>query len=174
MTADLPLKQSGRPTAKVEQKREIVLANRRAQVAELWVRGRMTVRQIAEQLGVSVGTVSTDKKAIVEEWKSEASGAYSEFVMREWKALDGLERKLHGWLTEASDYDTRCKLVDRLVKIQESRRKLLGLDAPQRFEVLDSDGDSKGAGVLVDLDGLPALIPGPEDRDGYEAAEVGG
>lgn len=147
---------------------DAVKAKRRAEIEVLLCRKRMTISEIAEHLRLSTSTVRADHKALMEEWRAEALGARTEFVMREWKSLDAIERDVHGWLEEAATSEDRIKLVDRLVKIQESRRKLLGLDAPQTFQVLDEDGRKTSDGVIVDLDGLPALIPGPEDREGMD------
>ena len=41
--------------------------------------------------------------------------------------------------TPLEDYEPKLKAVDRLLKIQERRAKLLGLDAPKKVELLSID-----------------------------------
>lgn len=66
------------------------------------------------------------------------------------------------------DDSVRLAAIDRLIKIQDRRAKLLGLDAPQRMEVLTLDAVDAEIQRLTDE--LAALGSEADEAEGAEAA----
>lgn len=102
-------------------------AQRRARAVELRSDGR-TIRQIAEELGVSVATVHDDIQRALDAVPAEAVGTLR---MQEQERLDRLQQAVWG---AAMDGDLSA--VDRALKIIERRCKLMGLDSPQQVEMV--------------------------------------
>ena len=104
---------------------------RRADVMRRWVRGA-TDREIAVALGVSKGTITSDRAAVLEATRAEAAQDAAVYRARELAKLAEEERVL--W----SHYETTAPdlaAFTRLHAIHERRAKLLGLDAPVQTEV---------------------------------------
>lgn len=114
---------------------------RQAEACGLRVKGH-TYREIATKLEVSVGQAHADvHAAMAETLKLGAEDA----EMERWiqlRRLDGalktvnevLDAEVFGESGER-DHELRLKALDRLVKLEERRAKLLGLDAPAKQEI---------------------------------------
>jgi hypothetical protein len=77
--------------------RRLILARRRARVAELFLAGR-TQYEIAEEVKVTQTTVSRDLSAIREDWMARASSDFAERRAEELAKIDRLELEyLDGW-----------------------------------------------------------------------------
>jgi len=91
-----------------------------------------TYRQVAEQLGVSVSTAhsyvmdSLKKLAALREEKAE------ELRELEVQRLDDALRRIR---TSEAYKDGEAAIMGQYIRLSESRRKLLGLDAPTKTDV---------------------------------------
>lgn len=137
------------------------IAARRAEAIKLRVRGK-TIREIAAELGIGVATAHDDVRTAMTEIAQEAEG---NVLAQRGTELARLERALgvvESVLTSAPTVDggdeLQLKALDRLVKIQDQRAKLLGLYAPERKEI-----DAKVASVGLDeLDAMRAAVSANE------------
>ena len=94
-----------------------------------------TYREIAQRLGVPVASAY---RYVNDHWQeiSDATDEVAELVRDlELEKLDRLERILSPKV-DADNMDVSLRIVDRLLRIQERRAKLLGLEAPQKRDVL--------------------------------------
>lgn len=89
----------------------------------------LTQAEIAQQVGVSVGTVNADLKAIREEWADRAATAFEDWVSEELAKLDRLERAL---LPQALKGQGRA--AEKVLSIMDRRAKMLGLNKPDKVE----------------------------------------
>lgn len=105
------------------------MATRRLKVAELVMAGA-TGAAIVNALGVSKATVSRDIAAVREMWKTEYVEAYNGLVDREYARLERLLRAI--WPAAIGG---NVKAVEACIKISESKRRLLGTDAPVKVEL---------------------------------------
>lgn len=138
--------------------------------ARLYLEGR-TQMEIAEKVGVSVSTVAKDLSEIRGRWRSSMVMSYGEAVAREVAKLDALEAQAwDAWYRSQGqkrrtttqrghntqgDVDMTTRQTWREVgdprflevarKCSEDRRKLLGLDAPDRLEIYGSDTDHRSS-----------------------------
>ncbi|MBI4496777.1 MAG: hypothetical protein HY689_02620 [Chloroflexi bacterium] len=101
---------------------------RRTRVAELLLEGR-SEREMARALGVSLGTVATDVKAVRQEWQARRLAHMEE------KGAEDLAR------TDADLAAIWPKVragnlwaIDRVLGLLQYRAKVLGLEAPQKQE----------------------------------------
>jgi hypothetical protein len=124
------------------------IAARQAEAIRLRVRGK-TIRQIAEALGISVALAHRDVRTamgeIAKEAEENAQDQRGLELARLDRALDIVEGVLTGsGASEPGEGDElQLKALDRLVKIQDQRAKLLGLYAPEKREM------SGGLGLAV-------------------------
>lgn len=146
---------------RAREKRE--MDERRAKVAALDNAG-LTLRQIAAQLGVSHETVSTDLDANREQWRADNTCDTTATIDKELRRLDAM---LVPMMLKAVKGDMQA--IDRVIRIGESRRKLLGLDAPTKIAPVSPDGDKEYEGGYDKLAafltthaaaGTPAGVPG--------------
>ena len=118
----------------VKQSKKVQIAERQAQVARLQ-RAGMTVRQVAEQLGVGVATVQADRMALIERNRNVADEDIAA-----WKAakIESYRRKMEhiDRVLDELEADKLAPLFGAWVKVDERESKLLGTDAPARSEVL--------------------------------------
>lgn len=114
--------------ARVKQTQRDAIADRRRRVAELRLQHH-TIAEIAERLGISKATASTDLSAVREEWAERRSATYEEWVAEEIAKIDRLERTLLP-AAIAGEYPA----VDRIVSLMDRRARMLGLDKPQLHE----------------------------------------
>lgn len=105
------------------------IALRRKEAIKLRVEGN-TYAEIAEQLGVSEGTAYGDVKAVITESRKEANELAAETLEVELRRLDTAAK-----LAIREIQVGNLQAIDRLVKTQERRAKLLGLDSPDKHEV---------------------------------------
>lgn len=109
--------------------KEAELQERRAKVLQYVVAGA-TVRQIADKLGVSVGTVTADKKAALEELHEQEQMAAKEYRDLEARRLDAMFFAL--WPTAKEGIPGAVQLV---MQIHERKARLFGYDAIPKIEV---------------------------------------
>jgi transposase len=131
------------------------IAARRAEAIKLRVRGK-TMREIAAELGVGLATAHDDVRRMMTETAQEAEGNVQAQrgleLLRLERALQVIESVLANSEGADGGDELQLKTLDRLVKIQDQRAKLLGLYAPERKEV-----DARVAAVELDeLDALKA------------------
>lgn len=119
--------------APMTQPRNMDAAARRQMAVRLRVQGK-SYRVIAKTLECSVSAAHGYIKSEMDDLR-DATRADAEHLRDiEIAKLDSLEDKCRSKLRHADEQDT-AKLAAVIVKITESRRKLLGLDAPQRVEM---------------------------------------
>lgn len=109
-------------------------AVRRAKALRLRVECKMTMREVAEECGVSVWTAWNDiRHMIEEETKDSVRNAETERQVED-ERLERLMVKNMTALESETDTDKIVKLTNSLVGLSARRAKLLGLDAPQKVE----------------------------------------
>lgn len=108
--------------------RQAEIESRRPRVSQLLLAGK-TYREIAEFLGVGLGTIHRDVKAIRESWREEQRISTDAWVTQELARLAKLEGPAVSQALEGS-----LRAVDRCLRIMERRARLLGLDAPKQHE----------------------------------------
>lgn len=112
-------------------------------VLDLKVQGK-TTRQIATELGVSVGTVVTRMKAALARSVDMKAGELRT-VMDE--QLDGMLDKLQPFI-DAGD----TKAINAALGILDRKAKLHGLDAPAQVDVtVETEGDREIRGLLEQM-----------------------
>lgn len=124
-------------------------------VLDLWVRGA-TLQQIGDELGLSKSGVSRAYRRGLD--RISLPGA-REAKIAAVAELDAVRLKLWADFANAKTAEARLPIADRLLRVNESRRKLLGIDAPQAIEVIDSDpyGDYVEQLDRLDIDELREL-----------------
>jgi AcrR family transcriptional regulator len=155
---------------KVQAGKALEIRHRRTRVAELYELGR-TMMQIAAEVGVTVGTVSRDVKAIHQEFLDRAVGRREEMLARELVRIDWVERQaIKAWfksmeddeieLARQDDTDTadgkrvrqvaqhtskrrdgNPKFLERVGWCVEQRMKAFGLYAPEKLLHANHRGD---------------------------------
>ncbi len=119
-----------RPTAE-DHARHI----RRIRALELRIEGLKTVREIAKELGVSVGTISKDLEWAIRNEAADCPDLIKTHREIEGQRLDVWQAKMIPMLDRAADPDDLKKCLDTLLKISERRAKLFGLDSPVKQEI---------------------------------------
>lgn len=125
---------------------------RRYKALELRIKAKMTMRAIAKECGVSVGTVWKDVQWMLDHETAERGDYIKTYREIEDERLDEWQAKLLSALESAADIDEQKKLFDVLLKISERRAKLLGLDAPIKQEIdatLSNSATAAGARALM-------------------------
>lgn len=137
------------------------IAARRAEAIRLRVRGK-TIREIAEALQISVGQAHLDVRTAMAATAKEAEENVAEQRGLELNRLERALEVVESVLTNSAGADQgdelSLKALDRLVKIQEQRAKLLGLYAPEKKDIT-------GKIAAVGLDELDALRKGAEANE---------
>lgn len=139
-------------------------ADRNATIFNLRVAG-LTVRQIAEQVHLSPTRV---QEILTEEIGARVGPAAEEYVTLREAELSALWKRTFAIMAASEDPDTRLKAVDRLVRINESRRRLRGADAPEALTVamakrVDEEAADVVEAVLAAVNAVTAALP---DLDG--------
>jgi len=140
--------------------KQLLLVQRRKEVAELRLQG-WTQQAISDRLGVPQTTVSLDLRIVRRQWEKEAQDDFNALRL---EALQKLERlECEAWAAwERSQKPAQSAVVDdgakkgtrKTVKNQhgnprflqvvhnciDSRRAILGLDAPRKLAPTDVDG----------------------------------
>ena len=91
---------------------------------------KVSYRAIAKKLGISSSAVFTHVKAAMEEVKKKYTEKATHIVIMEMANLDLAEASLHNKIV---DGDTAA--IAALLRIQERRSKLIGLDAPIKQQI---------------------------------------
>ncbi len=97
---------------------------RRAAVSQ-GVLARRPYRQIAEELGVSLGTVERDVAVLKEQWAKEYNqlGSHFEAALQTLDSLQDMAIRA----AAKGDEDTELQAINQIKSIQDQRNKLLGL-----------------------------------------------
>jgi hypothetical protein len=123
-------------------KNETELTYRRQLVAEYYLKGKTqteTAKLVTEIIGVDVSqrTVSSDLKAVREEWKQRSSALISEHLAEELAKIDGLERRYNQLYEKSTGKNgTRYGDIKYLLRVEwciDRRCLLLGVDSPKRL-----------------------------------------
>lgn len=117
-----------------QSKKKIDYAHRRIEALNLRRTG-MGYRDIAKNLGVSPKRAYEIVSQAFEELKNDQHHTAEEVRAIE---LERLDKMLESIWPKVEKGDVAA--LDRAVKIQERRAKLLGLDAPQGWDLTNSDG----------------------------------
>jgi predicted transcriptional regulator len=118
-------------TSAEKARRRYNIVERRRQVA-LYLRQGLQQQEIADLLGVSDATVSSDVDALKAMYVSTATQEVAEYVAQERVALDGDEASLRAELVEATSLSARLAIYDRIIVLMRRRSDLLGLDSVLR------------------------------------------
>lgn len=101
---------------------------RRKQVAANLLAG-LNYRDMADALGVSLGTISADVRMILGRWQREQVETIDDWVVVQCRQID---RALNAIWSKVLDGDLAA--IDRAVKLMERKSKLLGMDKPEKRE----------------------------------------
>ena len=112
-----------------KRREEIEREERRKKVAANLLAG-LNYREIAEALGVSVGTVSGDVALLVRRWQAEQVSDIGQ-----WRALNvkRLDRAINAIWGEVAT-NGNLQAIDRLQKLIEQQGRLLGFDQTVHLE----------------------------------------
>lgn len=105
---------SAKIRATIAQRRATILVN---------VKSGLGYRAIADGLGISIGTVSSDMTAVLDEWRADAICSMADVVSIEQMRIDSMVNAI--W-DKCIGGDLLA--IDRMVKLMERRAKLLGYD----------------------------------------------
>ena len=154
---------AGRPAAQDRAAQKIERDLRRAQAIKLAVDG-YTYEEIAERLGYnSRQAAHRDVKAALAPAVKEMTEAGKELIAVQAARLEQMHRDARKIYDEfnADEYSTaadqRLAAIDRMVKVGESLRKLVGADAPTRTESKTTLDATVGYQVAVSPEELEQL-----------------
>lgn len=153
------------------------IAARQAEAIKLRVRGK-SVREIAEALGISKSQAAVDVRAAMAATAKEAEENVNEQRGLELGRLERALEVVESVLTKSNGAEEgdelALKALDRLVKIQDQRAKILGLYAPEKREIAASVATASpeaAARLVRETFGAHAL---PKEDDAARNAEAGG
>jgi transposase-like protein len=153
---------------------EAVHAERRLQVARLYYRGGLSQQKIAKRVKVTQQQVSLDLAAVREQWKQQMGEKLDELKVEQLIKLDMIEAEsLRGWRRSLRDAERkRAKIVNAEGEARQEtektsegqsgdprflnearqcvadRRKMLGMDAPQKIAPTTPDGKTPLTPIL--------------------------
>lgn len=155
----------GLPRGLTHKGEEERMADRRVKALELRKTG-MTYAKIGEELGVSMQTANKDVKTALKDLADLGLHLSVELRHMELMRLDDALAKVYEVYEAVVDHEVKLKAIDRLVRLSESRRKLLGLDEPQRMDVT-TGGEPMQKRIIIENAGAlpPAADPEPETED---------
>lgn len=104
----------------------MAIEERRGRVYDLRLAGK-SIREIARELGIGVGTAHRDCDAVLERLKSEANETAERARQIDLHRLDVAQAAL--WPSVQSG---ETQAIDTYLRLQARRSKLLGLDAPEQ------------------------------------------
>jgi transposase len=107
---------------------------RRTEVAKLLCKG-WSNRRIAEHLGVGAATISRDSEVIAAEWAETRIRAIDHVRAVDLEKLASVESAALEIVETEADPDIKLRGLTGVVKTQERRAKLLGLDAAIEVQV---------------------------------------
>lgn len=122
---------TGQRVAKPRGK-EAEIEQRRTAISNL-LKSRVSYRDIAKVMGVSLGTVASDVKALFEQWSSEQIQNVEEQAMLDLATMNDALRAI---MQQIRGGDLQC--IDRMVRILERRARMLGYDRPQKIDTGDT------------------------------------
>jgi len=127
----------------------VVAAERRVKAMEFRAAG-LTFRQIGAQLGVSHTAARNYVVAGLRAARVELEKIGKGYVLLELERLESPVVELVKQLKSGQLSPTElCQVIDTIRKLSESRRKLLGLDAPTKVAPTTPDGEKAGSNVLI-------------------------
>lgn len=121
------------------------VAERRRQVAKLRLAGVRDQRTIARTLGVSLGTINADCRALDAEFRAQAAVDTGLELELQLERLEQLHASV--W-AKAVRGDLRA--IDAALAVMRRKAKLLGLDAPERRELSGQVSVNEPAELLSD------------------------
>lgn len=147
------------------------MTERRALSAQLYLDGH-TLAEIGAKLGVHTSAICRDIKAARQVWREDAADAVESMVAEQLQKIDAVERRaMRAWERSTEDKEIVTQKVDAEGKREvtkrtegqagcpaflgiqldciEQRRKILGIDAPQRSEI---SGPAGGPIAIVRAD----------------------
>lgn len=104
----------------------------------------LTYRQMAEALGVSVGTVATDVRLIIDRWRKEQVRDVDSWLQIQLRRLDTMLNAIWDKVLEGD-----LKAAETALHIIERQAKLIGLDK-QQIEIVDWRKEVESAGIDAD------------------------
>lgn len=124
---------------------------RRKQVAANLLAG-LNYRDMAEALGCSVGTIASDVRKVMDEWRTARVA-----VIDEWKELQlrRLDRAINAIWDKVTDGDLAA--IDRLQKLIEAQAKILGVDV-MKIEHSGPDGVPLGVHIYLPDNGRDETV----------------
>lgn len=142
---------------------EQIAACERARHALDLRRQGVSYRDIAHSLGVAPSTAFGYVRSELDELRKEAAESASELREIELHRLDALTAKLFAQLDAATPREVSA-LALAILRLSESRRQLLGLDAPQKVELAGN--------IYTVRDASPdcAQWGAPTKQEGHDAA----
>ena len=137
---------------------------RRDAVIEKLIQG-WTVREIAEDLGVTTRTVKRDYDLRFKEWAKDHPATEELFTLQLWQTNHFLRK----WWERAED-DPRA--LDRVTKLLERQAKLLGLDRPVEVDLSGVDlPDTITVNMVPTAVAASVSLPGGLAQDGDDEDE---
>jgi hypothetical protein len=109
----------------------ISVAERHAEWLKLRKQGK-PYREIAREAGVAVSVVH---EAVAKQVRAVRAEPAADLLAFEVEANDALIERAYAEFEGASEVEQRLAIVEQLRKLRADRRKMLGLDAPQKVEV---------------------------------------
>ncbi len=182
MPTEQGAKKRGKPKLSPQQISErFAIEERRNKVADLKVNKAWSVRQIAKELGVGVGTVQRDIEAVFARTREFANASIRAERAISLARLETATAAILPSLVEADEQTLDA--IDRFVKIDARKAKLLGLEAPTQHvilgveqglakffsvakRVLSAEDFQRLAAAILEEGGEPGVA---EDSDGESA-----
>lgn len=130
-----------------QRHRKAEIEQRRYRVEEMMTK-RLSIRDIASDLGVGHSVVGEDVKAIREGWRERHTGMIDDYVIEELESLNSDEAWLREMIRVEQNDDRKLRMFDRVFRVMVRRSELLGLDAPKVQRVLAGDEEDGGVRPL--------------------------
>lgn len=128
-----PRKRPGKKPSPKQAARALRTAERTARALELRRQG-MSLRAIGEALGCDHKTAQRRIDAALDEIRRSTQDDAARLVELELVRMDRMLEKLEAGLN-AEDHETVARSVRELLRVSQSRRRLLGLDQPTKVKV---------------------------------------
>ena len=116
---------------------------RRRKVAANLLAG-LTYRQMAEAMGVSVGTIANDVRITIDHWRKEQVQDVDSWLQIQLRRLDTMLNAIWNKVLEGD-----LKAAETALHIIERQTKLIGLDR-QQVEIIDWRKEVESAGIDAD------------------------
>lgn len=140
---------------------EARIETRRAKAISLRLKGK-TYRAIAKETGVTVRQAWEDVKAVLERTKADANEDAEHHRAID---LERIDRAIEVCMQALDSDEQSFGAIDRLVKLQERRAKLLGLDSPEKHAVAVADATpGRAREIMAELFGAvtPDKVDAPD------------